>query len=76
MNMTKKKKQKCMKLRASHILVGVSPLHHTTERSGRYGPEYDGNSFLIDMGGLEYVFIGTNFLLSPTERLWLLVFHE
>lgn len=40
------------------ILVGKSPLNKMTEFSGGYGPDFDGNTILLDMGNGEYIYIG------------------
>lgn len=41
------------------IYIGKSPLNKMTEFSGGYGPEFDGNTILLDMGNNEYIFIGS-----------------
>lgn len=40
------------------IFVGKSPLTPMTNYSGDYGSYFDGNSILLHLGGLEYIFIG------------------
>lgn len=40
------------------VFIGESPLNDTTEFSGCYGDDFLGNSFLLHMGDLEYIFIG------------------
>jgi len=40
------------------IFIGRSPKIPTTEYSGGYGPEFDGNSILLKMTGLNYIYIG------------------
>lgn len=41
------------------IFIGKSPLTPTTKFSGGHGPDFDGNSILLYMGDLKYVYIGT-----------------
>lgn len=41
------------------IFVGKSPLTPTTKFSGGHGPDFDGNSILLYMGDLTYIYIGT-----------------
>lgn len=41
------------------VFIGKSPLNEMTEFSGGYGAEFDGNSILLYMGQLKYVYIGS-----------------
>lgn len=40
------------------IFVGKSPRNEMTEFIGGYGPEYDGNSLLIQTNPTKYIFVG------------------
>lgn len=40
------------------VFVGKSPLNGMTGYSGGYGEKFDGNSILLHLGDLKYVFIG------------------
>lgn len=40
------------------VFIGKSPLNAMTEFSGGHGPDFDGNTILLDLGGGEYVYIG------------------
>ena len=40
------------------VFIGESPRNKMTKFSGGYGPRFDGNSILLDIGNREYVFIG------------------
>jgi hypothetical protein len=42
-----------------HIFIGSSPLTKMTNFSGGFGDEWNGNSILLHMSDLNYVFIGT-----------------
>jgi len=43
---------------AEQIFIGNSPKSAITEEVDAFGPDYDGNSFLLYLSGLKYVFIG------------------
>lgn len=49
------------------IFVGKSPKNSMTEYSGAFGPDFDGNTFLLDMGNNTYVHIGS-FIYSFTAQ--------
>ena len=49
------------------IFIGRSPLNAMTEFSGAYGPECDGNSILLHLGDLKYVFIGESLYSFTTD---------
>eukprot|EP01102_Stenamoeba_stenopodia_P018743 TRINITY_DN6934_c0_g1_i2.p1 TRINITY_DN6934_c0_g1~~TRINITY_DN6934_c0_g1_i2.p1 ORF type:complete len:212 (-),score=36.94 TRINITY_DN6934_c0_g1_i2:54-602(-) len=38
--------------------VGLSPLNKMTRSSGGHGPDFDGNTILVQTGNLEYIYIG------------------
>ncbi len=40
------------------IFIGLSPLNPMTEFSGGHGPDFDGNSILLKIDNLKYMFIG------------------
>ena len=40
------------------IFIGKSPINDSTLFSGGYGPDFDGNTVLLKMPGLSYMFIG------------------
>jgi hypothetical protein len=42
----------------AHVWVGTSPRHRITEFGDRHGPAFLGNSFLLHLGGVRYVFVG------------------
>lgn len=42
------------------VFIGTSPLNEMTQFSGGSGPRFDGNSILLHIRDLEYVFIGWN----------------
>lgn len=50
------------------ILIGKSPLNDVTKFSGAHGPEYDGNSILLHLGELKYVFIGDSMYSFSTKH--------
>jgi hypothetical protein len=54
--------QFCLQLRASKIFIGMSPLNECTKSSGGHGPEWNGNSIILqgigDENTNEYWFIG------------------
>lgn len=41
------------------IFIGKSPLNEMTEFSGGHGPDFDGNSLLLEMNDLEYIYVGS-----------------
>lgn len=46
-----------LKFHPKKIFIGKSPLNKMTEFSGGHGPEFDGNTILLDMGDNEYIII-------------------
>lgn len=50
------------------IFIGISPRNATTEYSGGYGPEFDGNTILLCLGGMEYVYIGDRQISKFTAK--------
>jgi hypothetical protein len=46
------------RFRVERVWVGKSPLNASTEFSGGYGPKWDGNSLLLQLGPRHYVFVG------------------
>jgi hypothetical protein len=56
----------------SNIWVGKSPKIEMTEYSGGYGKKFDGNTILIEIGNLQYVYIGEQILsfksISPIKK--------
>lgn len=49
------------------IFIGKSPFNKMTKFSEEYGPEFDGNTILLDMGNNEYVFIGNEIWSFDTK---------
>jgi hypothetical protein len=45
--------------RIKSIFIGKSPFNEMTQSSGMYGPQYDGNSILLHIEGLKYVYVGS-----------------
>lgn len=51
----------------NYVFVGKSPLNSMTKYSGGHGPQFDGNSLLVEMPGtLKYVFVGTEVFVFTT----------
>lgn len=48
-----------MTFKPDKIFIGKSPLNSMTEFSGGHGPEFDGNSILLQMANNEYIYIGS-----------------
>jgi hypothetical protein len=48
------------------IFIGLSPLNKMTEFSGGHGPDFDGNSILLKIDDLKYMFIGKNIYTFTT----------
>ncbi len=46
-------------LNPKRVFIGISPRNEMTEFSGGYGPEFDGNSILINTDDNNYVYIGS-----------------
>lgn len=49
------------------IFIGTSPLNEMTEFSGGHGPDFDGNSILLNLLGNVYVYIGPEILMFMTN---------
>ena len=49
------------------IFIGKSPLNEMTRFSGGSGDDFDGNTILIHLGGLRYVFIGRQIYTFTSE---------
>jgi len=47
-------------LKPINVFIGKSPLNKWTEFSGGYGPKFDGNTILLDMGSNKYICIKSN----------------
>ncbi len=52
---------------AKKVFVGKSPLNGMTEFSGGHGPEFDGNSILLELKSNEYVHIGSEIFSFDTK---------
>lgn len=50
------------------IFIGKSPFNTMTQFSGGHGPEFDGNSILIQMSEKKYVYIGRKIYSFATEH--------
>ena len=50
------------------IMIGRSPLNSMTKFSGGHGPEFDGNTILLDMGSNEYIYIGSEIWSFDAEE--------
>jgi hypothetical protein len=65
-------KKKVYSTKYSNIWIGKSPKIEMTIYSGGYGKKFDGNSILVEIGNLEYVFIGEKILsfksISPIKK--------
>jgi hypothetical protein len=65
-------KKKIYSSKYTNIWIGKSPKIEMTEYSGGYGKKFDGNTILIEIGNLEYVFIGEQILsfksISPIKK--------
>lgn len=48
------------------IFIGLSPLNPMTEFSGGHGSNFDGNSILLKIDDLKYMFIGSNIYTFTT----------
>lgn len=46
------------KFESKQVFIGKSPRNQMTEFSGGYGKEFDGNSILLNIENLKYVYIG------------------
>ena len=44
------------------VFIGMSPLNRMTGFSGGHGQEFDGNSILLHISGMEYVWIGNKII--------------
>lgn len=49
---------RCSTYKPVKVFIGKSPLTVMTRASGAHGPEYDGNTILLYMGDLTYIYIG------------------
>jgi hypothetical protein len=49
------------------IFIGIAPLNEMTEFSGGHGPEFDGNSILLNILGNVYVHIGCQIIMFITN---------
>lgn len=52
---------------AKKVFIGKSPLNGMTEFSGGHGPEFDGNSILLELKPNEYVCIGSDIFSFETK---------
>lgn len=54
-------------IEVEEVFIGRSPKNKMTEYSGGYGPDFDGNSILLHVKDLEYIYIGS-IIYSFTTR--------
>tara|TARA_R110001632_G_scaffold200941_5_gene323675 strand:+ start:1505 stop:2449 length:945 start_codon:yes stop_codon:yes gene_type:complete len=62
------KGQFVFKTPTKHVFIGESPKTPMTEFSGGYGSEWDGNSILLHIKDLDYVYIGSEVYKFTAER--------
>jgi hypothetical protein len=58
------------------IFIGKSPLNHMTEFSGGNGPHFDGNTFLLHLGGNEYIYIGDKEIRKFTTKNTIIAYNS
>jgi hypothetical protein len=49
------------------VFIGKSPLNKMTEFSGGHGPDFDGNSIILNMGDNEYIYFGSTYFIFKTK---------
>ena len=49
------------------VFIGKSPRNHMTRYSGGYGSEFDGNSILIHVSDLDYIYVGDKIFRFTAE---------
>lgn len=57
-----------LEFHSQKTFIGKSPLNRMTQFSGGHGPEYDGNSILVQTTIDNYVFIGREIYSFPTKN--------